>query len=86
MVDANVIVGEYLLSQTEVTALLGTNLGGSIYYGYSLPEHFDPTLGPVIQLSRVGGHSHSEITVLVEAKIRIQVWAAVEDAQLAAQV
>lgn len=86
MVDANVIVGEYLSGQGTVTSLLGTNLGGSIYYGSSLPEHFDPALGPAIQLYRVGGRSHSEITVLVDARLCIRVWAAVEDAVLAAQL
>ncbi len=86
MVDANVIVGEFLATQTPVTSLLGTNLGGSIYYGYSLPEHFDPTLGPVIQMFRVGGHSHPEIRVLVDARICIRVWAAVEDAEVAADL
>ena len=86
MVDVNVLVGEYLASQSSVTSLLGTNLGGSIYYGYDLPEHFDPNLGPAIQLFRAGGSSHTEITVLVDARLQIRVWAAVEDAVLAAQL
>jgi hypothetical protein len=86
VVDANVIVGEYLAGQSQITSLLGTNAGGSIYYGYDLPEHFDPTLGQAIQIYRVGGHSHTEITVLVDARLCIRVWSAVEDAVLAAQV
>lgn len=86
MVDANVIVGEYLSGQSGVTSLLGTNLGGSIYYGSSLPEHFDPALGPAIQLYRMGGRPHSEITVLVTARLCVRTWVAVEDAVLAAQL
>src|ERR1019366_8545209 len=75
-----------LLSQAVVTALLGTNQNGSIYCGYDLPEHFDPVLGPAIQIYRVGGHSHEEITALVDARMCIRVWTAVEDALLASQV
>ena len=86
MVDANAIVGDYLSGQSTVTSLLGTNLGGSIYYGTALPEHYDPGLGPAIQLFRVGGHSHEEITVLADARLCVRVWVAVEDAVLAAQL
>jgi len=86
VVDANVLVGEYLAAQPSVTSLLGTNAGGSIYYGYDLPEHFDPNLGPAIQLFRAGGEAHPEITVLIDARLQVRVWAAVEDAQLAAQL
>jgi hypothetical protein len=86
VVDANLLVREFLLGQTPVTALLGTNANSSIYCGYDLPEHFDPTLGPAIQIFRVGGLSHSEITVLVDARVHIRVWAAVEKYFLASQV
>lgn len=86
MVDANLLLREYLLGQSEVTALLGTNINGSIYCGFDMPEHFDPALGPAIQLFRVGGRSHSEITVLADARIHIRVWAAVENAFLASKV
>ena len=86
MVDANLLVREYLLGQTPVTALLGTNANSSIYCGYDLPEHFDPTLGPVIQIFRVGGTSHTEITVMVDARVNIRVWAAVEKGLLASKV
>lgn len=86
MVDANLLVREFLLGQTAVTALLGTNSNSSIYCGYDLPEHFDPALGPAIQIFRVGGASHSEITALVDARLHIRVWAGVEKAFLASQV
>ncbi len=86
MVDVNVLVGEYLAAQSSVTSLLGTNAGGSIYYGYDLPEHFDPSLGPAIQLFRAGGSSHTEITVLVDARLQIRVWDDAEDPGTAAQV
>jgi hypothetical protein len=75
MVDATVLVREYLLSQPEVTALLGTNANGSIYCAYDLPEHFDPKLGPCIQIFRAGGHSHVEITALIDARLCIRAWA-----------
>lgn len=85
-VDANAVVGEYLATQTAVTSLLGTNQGGSIYYGSSLPEHFDPALGPAIQIYRMGGESHAEITPLSDVRVMVRVWTAPEDAGLAAQV
>jgi hypothetical protein len=78
MIDATVLLREYLLGQATVTALLGTNANNSIYCAYDLPEHFDPTLGPAIQIFRAGGHSHSEITVLVDARVQIRAWADVE--------
>jgi hypothetical protein len=78
MVDASVIIRDYLLTRSEVTALLGTNANGSIYCAFDLPEHFDPTLGPAIQLFRAGGHSHAEITPLVDARVQIRAWADVE--------
>ena len=86
MVDANLLVREFLLSQSEVTALLGTNLNGSIYCGYDLPEHFDPTLGPAIQVYRIGGHTHTEIKALVDARMNVRVWAGPEQALLASEV
>src|ERR1700739_4185302 len=86
MIDANLLVREYLLAQSSVTALLGTNANGSIYCGYDLPEHFDPTLGPAIQIFRMGGSSHPEILPLADARVHIRVWAAVEKALLASQV
>lgn len=78
MIDVSVILREYLLTQSEVTALLGTNGNNSIYAAYDLPEHFDPTLGPGIQIYRSGGHSHSEITALVTARMMVRAWADVE--------
>lgn len=86
MVDVNLLVRELLLSQSSVTALLGTNANSSIYCGYDLPEHFDPTLGPAIQIFRAGGLSHAEILELVDARVQVRVWANVEKALLASQV
>lgn len=85
MVDANLLVRDYLLTQTPVTALLGTNANSSIYCGYDLPEHFDPKLGPAIQIFRSGGLSHPEITPLVDARVHIRVWADVEKPFLASR-
>ena len=86
MVDANLLIREYLLGQSEVTALLGTNQNGSIYCGYDLPEGFDPTLGPAIQIYRVGGRPHSEITQLIDARMMVRAWAGVEQALIASGV
>ena len=86
MIDAAVVVREYLLSQPEVTSLLGTNANGSIYAAYDLPEHFNPTLGPAIQLFRAGGHSHIEISGLLDARVQIRVWADVEEYTTASTV
>lgn len=78
MVDAAVLVREHLLNQAAVTSLLGLNANDSIYCSYDLPEHFDPDLGPAIQIFRSGGSSHGEITVLVDARVIVKVWAGVE--------
>jgi hypothetical protein len=86
MVDAAVLVREHLLNQPEVTNQLGTNLNQSIYAAADLPEHFDPKLGPCIQIFRSGGTSHGELTFLVNARVQIRVWADVERYQLAADV
>jgi hypothetical protein len=86
VVDVNLLVREFLLSQAGVTNLLGTNANNSIYCGYDLPEHFDPSLGPGIQIYRAGGKSHAEITVLVDARVVVRVWTDVEEALLASQV
>jgi len=86
VVDVAVLVREHLLNQAAIVALLGTNLNGSIYAATDLPEHFDPKLGPVIQIFRSGGTSHTEITVLVTARVQIRVWADVEKYQLASDV
>ena len=86
MIDAAVVLRDYLLGCPGVTALLGTNVNGSIYCAYDLPEHFDPVLGPAIQIFRAGGHSHDEITVLLDARVQIKVWADVERYSLASAV
>jgi hypothetical protein len=78
VVDVAVLVREYLLGQTAVTSLLGTNKQRSIYAAYDLPEGFDPKLGPVIQLFRAGGKSHAEIDGLLYARLQVRTWADVE--------
>lgn len=83
MIDVGVLIREYLLGQSEVTGLLGTNANGSIYVAYDLPEHFTPTLGPAIQIYRAGGHSHPEIIPLVDARVMIRAWADVEEYTIA---
>ncbi len=80
------LVREHLLNQPIVLAFLGTNANQSIYAAADLPEHFDPRLGPVIQIYRSGGSSHSEILPLVNARVNVRVWADKEQYQLAADV
>jgi hypothetical protein len=86
LVDVAVLIREHLLNQAAVIGLLGTNLNGSIYCASDLPEHFDPKLGPAIQIVRSGGTSHDEITVLVNARVQVRVWADIEKYQLASDV
>ena len=86
MVDVAVLLREHLLNQLAVTSLLGTNADGSIYALADLPEHFDPKLGPAIQIVRSGGTSHDEITPLVNARVQVKVWADVEKYQVASDV
>lgn len=86
MVDANLLVRQFLLAQPAVTSLLGANANSSIYCSYDLPEHFDPSLGPAIQIFRLGGHTHEEIKPLVEARVHVRVWADCEQELLASMV
>ena len=86
MVDVAVLVREHLLNQQAVVALLGTNANGSVYASCDLPEHFDPKLGPAIQIFRSGGISDPEIPMLVRARVQIRVWADQEKYQVAADV
>jgi hypothetical protein len=86
VVDAAVLVRQFLLNQPLVLAFLGTNTNQSIYAAADLPEHFNPKLGPGIQIFRSGGSSHSEILVLVNARVQVRVWADQEQYQVAADV
>jgi hypothetical protein len=86
VVDAAVLVREHLLNQAAVVALLGTNANGSIYCSPDLPSHFDPKLGPGIQIFRSGGMSNPEIPPMVNARVQIRVWADAKKFQVAADV
>ena len=86
MVDVAVLIREHLLTQVTLVGLLGSNLNGSIYAACDLPAHFDPKLGPAIQIFRAGGLSDPEIISLVRARVQIRVWADQEKYQLAADV
>ncbi len=78
MVDAAALAREFLLTLPTVTFLLGTNLNQSIYCSYDVPEHFNPKLGPIIQIFLSGGSSHPEILPLVNARVCLKVIADVE--------
>lgn len=86
MVDVNLLLRNYLLSQTSVTNLLGTNRNGSIYASTAIPEGIDAALGPFIQLFRSGGKSHPEIISLIYPRVQIRAWADVGKNKLAADV
>lgn len=86
MVDANLLVRNYLLSQSSVTTLLGTNANGSIYASSSIPENVDAAKGPFIQLFRSGGKSHEEILPVTIPRMQIRVWAAAGKNRVAANL
>ena len=86
MVDAPVLIRDFLLLQSSVVDLLGTNINASIYASYDLPEHFDPKKGPCIQIFWTGGRSHPEILPLVNARLQVRVWADDEQSDVAMQV
>jgi hypothetical protein len=86
VVDAGLLVSEFLEGQSSVTSLLGTNANGSIYNGFDLPERFNPSLGPAIQVYRAGGASHKEIPSLVDARVMVRAWADREQYSLVASV
>lgn len=90
MVDPLYIVRQWLLADSAVTDLLGTQTGqvatsGGIYAG-DLPENFDPTLGPGIQINADGGEGDPEILPLIDARITVRVWARPNDNANAHQV
>jgi hypothetical protein len=86
MVNALVLIRQYLLTQATVTNLLGTNKDGSVYAAPDLPEHYDAAKGACVQLFRMGGTTHPEITELVEPIVHIRVWADQQKYKLASDV
>ena len=86
MVDVNLLLRKYLLSQTSLTALLGTNANGSIYASADIPAKVDPALGPFIQIIRSGGAAYVEIPPLIKARMQIRAWADVEKKKLVMSV
>jgi hypothetical protein len=86
-VDTGILVRAWLLGQSSITSLLGTNQGGSIYAAPDLPKNFDPSLGAGIQIFTAGGPPpHSEIPTIVDEKIQVKIWANVEQYTLAKTV
>ena len=83
MVNASVLVREFLLTQASVTSLLGTNRNGSIYCSYDVPQGFNPDLGPAIQIFRNGGIADHEILQRVNARLQIRVWTGKEQVKQA---
>lgn len=86
MVDVNLLLRKYLLSQVSVTGLLGTNSNGSIYSSADVPEKVDPIKGPFIQIFRSGGSAHEEVLPLVTARMQIRAWANVGQKKIASDV
>lgn len=86
MIDANELLRAWILSSGAVTTLVGTgNANEGVYCG-DLPEKFDPKLGPGVQIRREGGLGSSEIPGLIDARMRVRVWADVEEYDVASQV
>lgn len=83
MIDPLKIVQTWLLGTSSVTALLGTSPGGGVYGGGDLPEHFNPSLGPCVQIYVAGGTNHEEIKIEVMPRIAVKCWANVNEYQLA---
>jgi hypothetical protein len=79
MIDTNIIVRNWILAETAITSMLGTNANGSVYCGPDLPEHFNPTLGPAIQIIGSGGIPQPEMQGFVNDIKTIKVWADVEN-------
>jgi hypothetical protein len=79
VIDTNIIVRNWLLSCTPVTSLLGTNAFGSVYCGPDLPEHFNPSLGPAIQVIGIGGTPQTDMVGFVDDRKALKVWADVEN-------
>lgn len=83
MVDVLRIVQLWLLGESSVTDLLGTNPAGSIYGGSDLPEKFDPELGPAVQVTLAGGTVHAEIIGETMSRVQVKAWANVNEYKLA---
>lgn len=86
MVDVNLLVRKFLLAQSSITALLGTNANGSIYASSEIPEHADAVLGPFIQIFRSGGKSYEEILPMIAARVQVRAWADIGKKQIVANV
>lgn len=79
MVDPIKIVQTWLLGSSSVTSLLGTSPGGGVYGGADLPEKFDPTLGPAVQIYVSTGSQGAEIIKEVMPRVAIKCWADVNE-------
>jgi hypothetical protein len=87
VVDTGVLVRNWLLGQSVITSLLGTNAGSSVYAAPDLPKNFDPSLGPGIQVHVTGGPpAHPEILTIVDHRIQVRVWAGVDEYDAARNV
>lgn len=90
MVNPEILLRKWLLTFSSVTSLLGVQTGqivnsGGIFAG-DLPEQFDPTLGPGIQIEGLDGRPHSEIQPWIRPRLIIKVWTQPNTQTLAWQV
>jgi hypothetical protein len=88
LVDSGKTIRGILLASATVTSLLqvDVNSNPAIYVGNDFPEHFNPKNGPAILISRRGGLSNPEITVLGDSRVQIKVATDVEKYLLSFQV
>lgn len=74
--DSNVLLRKWILSKPSITALLGTNVGGSVYIG-DLVKGYNPDLGLAVQIINVGGQTEPETFISNDRK-QVRVWGGVE--------
>jgi hypothetical protein len=87
MVDAAVLIREFLIAQESVTAIIGTgNDDNGIYAASTLPQRFDARKGPGVQIVRSGGIPPVEIPQLINGRVLLKVWVDKELYQLCSDV
>jgi hypothetical protein len=79
--DATLLAINHLLGDADLLTLLG----GENVFGPNLPEKFDPTVQPGITVATEGGSNHPEVP-LGAARVKVHVWAGINQAVLARQI
>lgn len=86
MIDSTLLLRQWLLTCTDLTALLPDRSGTKSIYCGDLPQGVDPEIdGPAITLYVRGGDVHNDAPI-VNASIQIRVWAGINKVLLARRV